>query len=460
MKKKCDVLYIHSIKNPLNDVKQQYHYMPVGIIGILNDLKSSGIHVVGINFGIEKEINPHFNITELLKNIEYKILLTDLHWYEHSFGAMYIVEQSKSIKPAIPTVIGGYTSTIYSDEIIEKFPSVDYIITGDSDLPMQMLVDYLLKRNEVEVGEIPNLVYRQGDTKFKSEKTWVQNSLDEIDFVNTDFFEHEEYIPYVTTTGINRKASERWICVARGCKFNCAYCCGAKDNMKELFGRCDILTRSPRKIALDFLELTEKNIYHIAPSHDFQMFGKEYYKSVFEEIRKLNIKPGMYLECFQLPTKDFIDEMIKTFDTKRLILVISPISGNESVRKENGKLFSNDALYETISYLINNNVVFQLYYTENIYGETEEEFMDTYFQMQYLRMMFGLSKKQLFYQRIVLDPLAGMRKLEGIKVSYHSFMDYYKYCQSLEGQYGNTGFEDCGEVSRERKMELYESLFG
>ena len=459
MKKKCDVLYIHSIKNPLKEVKQKYNYMPVGIIGILNDLKNRGIQVIGINYGIEKEVNPDFNIDELLKSIEYKVLLTDLHWYEHSFGAMYVVKQSKNIKPKIPTVIGGYTSTIYAEEIIENFTEVDYIVTGDSDLPVRMLVDYLLKRNKVSLEDIPNLVYRQGEEKCKSTKSWVQTSLDEIDFVNTDCFEHEEYIPYVSTAGVNRKTSERWICIARGCKFNCAYCCGAKDNMKDLFGRCDILLRSPKKVALDFWELTEKNIYHISPSHDFQMFGKEYYKSVFEEIRKLNIKPGLYLECFQLPTKDFIDEMIKTFDKKRLILVISPISGNERVRKENGKIFSNDALYETVSYLLKNNIAMQLYYTENIYGETEEEFMDTYFQMKYLRMMFGLKKNQLFYQRIVIDPLAGMRKFKDIKVSYHSFMDYYNYCQSLEAQHVNAGFEDCGEVSREKKMELYEALF-
>ena len=459
MKRKCDVLYIHSVKNPLNEVRQQFHIMPVGIIGILNSLKNSGIEVLGVNYGIEKELNSNFDLVELLKNIEYKILLTDLHWYEHSFGAMYVVEQSKMICPNIPTVIGGYTSTIYADEIIENFSCVDYIITGDSDLPMQMLVDYLLKRNDVEFNDIPNLVYRQGDVKCKSEKTWIQTSLEEIDFVNTDFFMHEKYVPYVTSVGINRKRSERWLGIARGCKFNCAYCCGAKDNMNELFRRCEILLRSPKKVAMDFLELTQKYIYHIAPTHDFQMFGKEYYKSVFEEIRKLNIKPGMYLECFQLPTKDFIDEMIKTFDTKRLILVISPISGNERVRKENGKIFSNDALYKTVSYMIEKNITFQLYYTENIYRETEEEFMDTYFQMQYLRMNLGLIKSQLFYQRIVLDPLAGMRKFDGIKVSYHTFMDYYNYCQSLEAQYGNTGFEDCGEVSSERKMELYESLF-
>ena len=68
-------------------------------------------------------------------------------------------------------------------------------------------------------------------------------------------------------------------------------------------------------------------------------------------------------------------------------------------------------------------------------------------------------KSQLFYQRIVLDPLAGMRKFDGIKVSYHSFMDYYNYCRSLDAQHENAGFEDCGEISRERKIELYESLF-
>jgi len=454
--RKCDVLYIHSTKNPTGEDKSKYGIVPVGIIAILNKLRSKNIEVVGVNLAIEYELDPQFDLAALLQETEYRILMTDLHWYEHSYGAMYVVEQSKKVRPEVPTVIGGYTTTLYAEEIMKNFPAVDYAVTGDSDLPIELLTDLLLERSDMPVSEIPNVYFRRGTEVSAPAKTWVQTTLDEQDFVSADFFDHADRLPYLSAFGANRKVAERWIGVARGCKFNCAYCCGAKDNMKALFRRCNILTRSPEKLADDFYRLAQQGI-QVAPTHDFQMFGKKYYREVFAQIRKTGVKPVMYLECFQLPTRDFIDEVANTFDKKRTILEISPISGNEEIRRENGKRFSNDDLYECIHYIRSKGMKVQLYYTVNVVGETEAQFMDTIFQMKYLRMSFDL--RDIFYQRVVIDPLAGMRKWKGVNAEYNTFMDYYNYCQVLyTGRFTATGFHDNGEVSAEKKVQMYDAL--
>ncbi|MBR5321916.1 MAG: hypothetical protein IKU48_00010 [Clostridia bacterium] len=457
--KKCDVLYIHSTRNPIGKDDMKFAIMPMGIIGILNNFKLKNIEVIGINYAIEKTVDSSFEILDLLNNIEYKILMTDLHWYEHSFGAMYVAEQSKKAKPDIPVIIGGYTSTIFAQEIMQNFDCVDFIVTGDSDLPTEILVERLLGRTNTELKKIPNIWYREDGIKC-SEETWVQTDLDSIDFINTDFFEHEEYVPYLSTSGTKRVKSGRWICIARGCLYNCAYCCGANDNMEALFRRCNVLTRSPEKVANDFFELESNGIWHVSPSHDFQMFGKKYYKPLFEEIRKKNIKPGLYLECFQLPSKDFIDEIEKTFDRKRTILVISPISGNEKLRHENGKTFSNEAFYKSVDYIIAKGIAIQIYYTINPVGETKEQYEDTCFQMTYLRQFYGLTNKNIFYQRVVLDPLAGMRKWNDIGAKYNTFMDYYSYCKDTTVNCAPTGYNDIGEVPNVTKRKMYNDLFG
>lgn len=457
--KKCDVLYIHSTKNPLGANKFKYAVMPMGIIGILNNLRSQGIEVLGINYAIEKTLDPDFDLKTALADIDYKILLTDLHWYEHSFGALYVVENSKKVHPQVPTVIGGYSATIFANEIMENFGLVDYIVTGDSDLPMDLLVNGLLGKNDISLSQIPNILYRCNSKVMTSEKTWVQTDLDGINFVDIDFFEHSDKVPFVTTGGLTGKSGERWICIARGCTYNCAYCCGARENMETLFRRCNVITRSPEKVADDFLKLEKAGICRVSPSHDFQMFGQKYYKEVFAAIRKRSIKPGLYLECFQLPTKDFIDEIINTFDKRRTVLAISPISGNEELRRQNGKIFNNEDFYETIKYILDNKIPLQLYYTLNIVGETYKQFEDTYTQMFLLRHMFNFQRKNVFYQRVVIDPLAPMRKFEEIKTEYNTFMDYYNYCQSEAPAHTITGFEDGSEVSAEEKIEKYQVLF-
>lgn len=458
MAKKCDILYIHSGRNPKTSESTKYGIIPMGIISILNQIRDTGVNVIGINLALEFSIDPQFDLESVFKDIEYKILMTDLHWYEHSFGALYIVEQSKNFHPNIPTVIGGYTSTIYGNEIAENFPCVDYIVTGDSDLPMAMLTDYLLGRNDIKITSIPNLIRRQNDTIITSEEKWVQTTLEDLDCVRTDFFEHSEQLPFLCTGGGFRKSGAQWICVARGCLYNCAYCCGAKDNMNALFRRCNVIKRSPEKLAGDFYALAQKGI-RVSPSHDFQMFGKDYYKELFARIRETGAKPGLYLECFQLPTKDFIDEISITFDNKNTILEISPISGNEQLRNENGKHFSNNDLYETVKYILAKKIYIQLYYTVNVVGETEAQFMDTYFQIKYLHLAFKL--RDIFYQRIVLDPLAGMRKWDNFKSSYNTFMDYYNYCLIPQSEDDpHTGFDDGCAVPIEKKLKLYNSIFG
>ena len=458
MFRKCDVLYVHSTKNPISGDNKRFGIMPMGIIAILNALRVKGYDVLGINMAVEATLDPEFSLSDMLKDIQYKVLLTDLHWYEHSFGAMYVATESKAICPKVPVVIGGYTATLYGKEILENFSAVDFAVIGDSDLPMEQLIDYLIGNADIALEEIPNLIYRENSGVVVGEKSWVQTSLDMLDFVSLDYFHNAEHIPYLSVSGLSKKATpNQWLCIARGCLYNCAYCCGAKDNMQVLFHRSNILKCSAEKVAADFNAIAQKG-YRVSPSHDLQMFGTAYYKEVFERIRQTGVKPMLYLEHFQLPTKDFVDEVEKTFIPDKTILEISPISGNEQLRKENGKFFSNEQLYEMVEYILSKGIKVQLYYTVNIVGETKEQFSDTLFQMKYMRMALGV--RDIYYQRVVIDPLAGMREWEGVNAEYNTFMDYYRYCQIPHSEKLTvTGFNDQGALSSEKKMQMFESIF-
>ena len=108
---------------------------------------------------------------------------------------------------------------------------------------------------------------------------------------------------------------------------------------------------------------------------------------------------------------------------------------------------------------MDNGIPLQLYYTLNLVGESKLQFQDTMVQMSLLHNMFKLSNRNVLYQRVVIDPLAGMRDFDGIDVKYNTFMDYYNYCQSERPGYEITGFEDNGEVPNEEKLKMYDSLF-
>lgn len=451
-KESVDVLYIHPTQKPNNTL---YGIMPMGVIGLINELHKCDILIKGYNMAIEKYIDEKISAEDILKNMKYKILLVDLHWYEHSYNTIQIALISKRLNPDIPVIIGGYTSTIFADEIMKKYNCVDYIICGDSEVPIVKLVKCLLMGDKQELKNIPNIWYRDSGKIYSSKYKWVASSIDDIDFVDYDWIENSKFVPYITTEGVKKIVPSYWLCIARGCKYDCSYCCGGNHNMEKLFHRCNILLRKPEVIANDILKLTKKNICHICFSHDPQMFGFDFYKKLFYCIRQLKIKPGMYLECFQLPTKGFIDEILLTFDVENIILVISPISGNEFVRKKNGKLFSNSSFIDILQYIKKNRIRLQLYYTQNLYKETKDEFWDTYNQIKYIHDGLGLSKRCFFYQPIVIDPLAGMREYENIKVFYHTFEDYYRYCAS---NLPNYGWCDEGELSLEEKESYFKRI--
>ena len=228
--------------------------------------------------------------------------------------------------------------------------------------------------------------------------------------------------------------------------------------MDALFNRCNILLRSPALLADDFIRVYKKGITHVSPSHDMQMFGKKYYEELFAAIQSHDIKGGLYLECFQLPTKAYIDAIAETFDPSKTVLAISPISGNEKLRRENGKLFSNDDFYEIVDYIVSKNITLQLYYTLNPVGETREQFNDTYFQIKFCHELYGL--KGIYYQNVVLDPLAGIRDIDGTEPALNSFMDYYQYCQLPADDYSYTGYNSHCEVPYQEKKKLYLATMG
>ena len=75
MAKKCDILYIHSGRNPKTSESTKYGIVPMGIISILNQIRDTGVNVIGINLALEFSIDPQFDLESVFKDIEYKILM-------------------------------------------------------------------------------------------------------------------------------------------------------------------------------------------------------------------------------------------------------------------------------------------------------------------------------------------------------------------------------------------------
>ena len=100
------VLYIHPSKRSGKDSPDWvdffsfYALFPMGVIGIVNLLRENGIPVKGLNYAMEIDSDPNFDLESWLKGEAGAcLILIDLHWYEHSFGALEVAGICKKVFP-------------------------------------------------------------------------------------------------------------------------------------------------------------------------------------------------------------------------------------------------------------------------------------------------------------------------------------------------------------------------
>jgi radical SAM superfamily enzyme YgiQ (UPF0313 family) len=242
------VLYIHPSKRSGKvspdwiDFFSFYALFPMGVIGIVNLLRENGIPVKGLNYAMEIDSDPDFDLELWLKSeAGASLILIDLHWYEHSFGALEVAGICKKVMPEVPVVLGGLTATWFAKEILENFPAVDFIIRGDAEKPLYQLVNQILSK-EMKFTRVPNLCYKDSGKIVENPLTYTAapEDLDKLDFVNLDFL-HNQQLYYKYQSAEFDLVTSHWLCIGRGCKIDCSFCGGGRNAHKILANRDNIV---------------------------------------------------------------------------------------------------------------------------------------------------------------------------------------------------------------------------
>jgi radical SAM superfamily enzyme YgiQ (UPF0313 family) len=419
---------------------------------------------------LEKQLDPAFSQqTWLSQQRQAKVILIDLHWYEHCYGAVETARLCKKVLPSAWTVLGGLSASGFAREILENFPQVDFVIRGDAEQPLLQLVQYLLSQDAAVANDlaglksIPNLSYRAaGQLPGAGEEPAVAASaaepgevveaptsylactadLDRLDFIDLDFLDHsQEYFAHeyiVTNLYAARQALEkkpflgRWTCTARGCKFQCSYCGGSKESHQRLAGRNGIIPRSPERVVDDLERLQQKGVIQASLSYDIAVLGEDYWRRFFALLRESRVNIGIYNEFFQIPTREFIDDYARSVMMAQSCVALSPLSGNERVRRLNGKHYSNDQLFDILEALSQKRFYLFVYFSLNLPGETAETFAETLDLAKSIYDFYPTSLLKMLNTVHTIDPVSPMNLYPekfGITASMSTFMDFYNYCR-------------------------------
>ncbi len=418
--------------------------MPMGSVSLMNLLSKNGFEVAGCNVGMEESMNREFDVAKWLNQHDFKAVTIDLHFNAHSYDAIRLAQISKEVNPNAPVIMGGFTATHFAREIVEGFSDVDVVIKGDAEGSIISVAKKVCSDSHGKLAEIPNVCYRDGDSVKNNPLGYVATAenLNSQDFTDTKFLQNEEKYKRTFFEGYSQEATEDrcWISAGRGCIYSCSYCGGSKMSHYRLCGRKQPVFRSPSRLAEDVARLYTSGVDVVMSSHDLQIPGKKYWTDFFTEVRRQGADIGIYMGIWQLFGRDFLDDLAKTFDLSRSWLVMSPTSGNEAVRRFNGKHYSNHDLLERIHWLKEYEAQLELYFGIHLPKESRTSHDESIKLAKKIQKIFPPQKLKLFCQPIMLDPCCLMSEFPDkfeTKPLISSFRDYYennkKYYEKLRG---------------------------
>ena len=406
--------------------------MPLGTIALADQLDRNGYSTMIIHTGIEQLYDRGFHIEDIFRRYFPSFVGIDLHWYVHSYDALRIAKLVKQHSSAF-VAMGGFTSSYYAEEILDQFDCVDAVIVGDASVP---LLELIKRIPDGDLKEVPNLVFREGDSIRRSAKSFIasEDDLGDLNYCNFELLsDHDKYHRVITQSGDLNPYSYKiqtkkmaWVPLGRGCTVNCSYCGGGVDAQHRLSGRRGPVFHPVKQVVEILARFEEEGIDSTYMDFD-PCIDRAYYRELFHKIRGEGIDISAQFALWSPSTDDFIRDFAHTFNPLYSTMVLSPESGSEVVRKKNkGFYYSDEELFRWLDDARNELVPVEIYFATGLSWETPETHEET---IQLAKSILeGYPVVSMSCNPIQMEP-GGKRYIEpkkyGIKPKWTGFMDYY-----------------------------------
>jgi anaerobic magnesium-protoporphyrin IX monomethyl ester cyclase len=210
-------------------------------------------------------------------------LSTSTHTFLESIHALG--EVSKAL-PGTIIAMGGYHATFAAEQILREYPFVKYILKGEAERSLVMLLDCVDK--EKEPADVEGISYLAGGEYVSREPTLIEN-LDELPFPDRGMLDGIDYgyvfqgipLTFGKFTTIN---------TSRGCPYNCSYCSCAT------FSRHKLRYRSPENVIEEIQLLYDKGYRDVVIVDDNFTQKKDRVERICELINDRHIKMRFYCE--------------------------------------------------------------------------------------------------------------------------------------------------------------------
>ena len=387
----ADILFVHTPKFsseylPLGEYLN-ITYMPMGLFALAALTRRLGRRAEIVHLGIEWKLDPDYRIADEIRARRPRAVGLSLHWHYQSYDALRVAAAIKRASPGTFVFLGGFTASLFAEEIVRDFGAVDAVVTGPGEGALPALLEQL-DAEAPDLARVPSLVYRDGDEPRRSPGRYVdtQEAYDALVFGEIPLLRHHE--EYVRWFGFPLAFPKEYrpdehrthqtmgrtffpLNVGRGCPVSCTYCGGNRGALATINGRNRVMWRDPGRVLDDVRRALDAGYRTMAVCFDPTPARDDYYVDLFARARRARIDFDLYFEAWALPTPRFLDAFARTFSMEHSYLAVSPDSGDEEVRRLNkGFHYSNDELRASLAAARERDVSADVFFSIALPGET------------------------------------------------------------------------------------------
>lgn len=447
---KCALVHVPRLIQRQEDYKlySEINFCAMGVYSLAGELKKEGFDTEIIHLGVEKYLDKKFLLSEYTKQNGIKFAAFSLHWHPQSYDVIETVRVLKENNPDIFVMLGGFTSSYFAREILEKFPFVDAIIKGEGEIPIRKLARKV-SENSTDFSGVPNLFWRKNQKIIENPEKFVATShdLDTFEFFSVENMKNYEsytkipfFMEYSKENQLNNPMTSQGVCLGRGCTGDCTWCGGGCEALKMVTGRDFISYRSADSVI--------KEIKMLKDNCGVEVFRFAFDPAPQERAHLLTLLDKVAIEfggklktaftLFGLPDKEILEAYSRAFD-KDSIISVSPEFHNEALRKRHKAFFySNKELEEMLDLMDKLEIKSELYFSI-IPCVDESENVESENYGKYLQSKYKFVEKY-YVIPIIYEPAALWTiypEKFGLDITPKNFIDYYNDTKCVDKSFEN-----------------------
>ena len=356
-----------------------FEMYPIGLTTIAEYLERHGLRVRIVNLAVRMLNSSRFDPEKMIRQLRPAAFGIDLHWLPHAHGAIEIAKLCKKLHPDIPVMLGGFSSTYYHRELIER-PEVDYVVRGDStEEPVLQLMQHLCGQpGAPALASIPNLTWRGSDgavhvNDIGYSPANLNDVLIDYSYVVKAVARYRDLASFVPFKGWLGYPITAALSV-RGCTHGCRTCGGSAAAFAALHNRRQPAYRAPEDLAQDIRNIARFSRGPVFILGDIRQAGPEYADRFLAAIS--GYQGPVILELFDAADLDFIRRVAAAMPN--WTLEISLESHSDEVRAAFGRPYKNGPIEDTMRYALEAGVQrLDLFFMIGLPRQDYQSVMDT-----------------------------------------------------------------------------------